>query len=160
VADPVPAAVPPALPASARAAAGTYALILRNVSTVDVTVGRWGRLRAGPGHFVYVGSAFGPGGLRARVSRHFRRKEVRHWHIDYLCAVAEPLSAWVQRGPERLEHRWARVFGRMAGMSPVKGFGSSDCTCYAHLFASVEKPDISNFSEAAGDDVECWLCKP
>ncbi|HYA22015.1 MAG TPA: DUF123 domain-containing protein [Thermoproteota archaeon] len=39
-----------------------------------------------PGLYLYVGSARGPGGLRARVARHLRRDKVRKWHIDYLTA--------------------------------------------------------------------------
>ncbi|NIP37734.1 MAG: GIY-YIG nuclease family protein, partial [Candidatus Dadabacteria bacterium] len=63
---------------------GTYTLIYRNRSKTRVQVGRLGKIYIQPGYYIYVGSAFGPGGVRARVSRHFRKTKRSHWHIDYL----------------------------------------------------------------------------
>ena len=40
------------------------------------------------GDYVYAGSAFGPGGTRARVSRHLRTDKKPHWYIDRLSARA------------------------------------------------------------------------
>jgi len=37
-----------------------------------------------PGYYIYIGSAFGPGGVRARMLRHLRADKPKHWHIDYL----------------------------------------------------------------------------
>jgi Uri superfamily endonuclease len=69
---------------SLREGAGTYALILRSHSKATTQVGRWGRINLETGYYIYIGSAFGPGGVRARVSRHFRKEKRKHWHIDYL----------------------------------------------------------------------------
>ncbi len=74
---------------------GTFALVLRRTDASAPCVGRLGRLALRPGHYVYVGSAQGPGGVRARLSRHLRQATRPHWHIDYLTAAAEI----------RLEHR-------------------------------------------------------
>ena len=38
----------------------------------DVPIGKLGVLHLLPGIYVYVGSAFGPGGIAARVGRHAR----------------------------------------------------------------------------------------
>ena len=51
---------------------GTYALLLACHSAASLQVGRWGLLHTLPGNYIYVGSAFGPGGLESRLSRHFR----------------------------------------------------------------------------------------
>jgi Uri superfamily endonuclease len=69
--------MPPAEP-------GTYVLLLRCSSTRAVHVGRLGTLRLRPGWYVHVGSAYGPRGLRARISHHRHRVQRPHWPIDYL----------------------------------------------------------------------------
>ena len=100
---------------------GTYAIVFRGRESAEIAVGRWGVLQIHPGYYVYVGSAFGPGGVRARVERHFRKSKRQHWHIDYLHAVLEPVCAWCSYSPERLEHDWAR---RRQSRSP----SMLDCT--------------------------------
>ncbi|MGD8340969.1 MAG: GIY-YIG nuclease family protein [Gammaproteobacteria bacterium] len=114
---------------------GTYVLVLHSRANVDIEVGHWGRLRVEPGYYAYVGSAFGPGGLRARLARHFRREKKNHWHVDYLREVTEPVAAWCLHASVRLEHRWAKALGRRQGIACIAGFGSSDCCCDGHLFA-------------------------
>ncbi len=63
---------------------GTYVLVLDSTGYLGIQIGRWGLLETCPGTYLYVGSAFGPGGLRARISRHAKTKKAKHWHIDYL----------------------------------------------------------------------------
>ncbi len=46
---------------------GTYALVLACQKTGRVRIGRLGVLALQPGFYVYVGSAFGSGGLAARL---------------------------------------------------------------------------------------------
>jgi Uri superfamily endonuclease len=60
---------------------GTYALVLRSDTSVSAEIGRWGRLAICRGYYLQVGSALGPGGVRARVSRHCRGAKSKHWHI-------------------------------------------------------------------------------
>lgn len=117
-----------------RNAPGTYALVLACHQRQTVQIGRWGELATTPGHYVYVGSAFGPGGVGARLSRHFGLEKRLRWHIDYLRAVLTPVGAWISYAPERLEHRWADRLDAVAGFTAIPGFGSSDCRCTAHLF--------------------------
>ena len=135
---------------------GTYALILQSHSTGKVQVGRLGEIELTPGYFIYVGSAFGPGGLRARVFRHWRTDKLKHWHIDYLREFVTPLSAWVSYEPERLEHRWAQHFYKMSRMEAIQGFGCSDCKCYSHLFYTSTAPDFDLFSNIVGGKVEAF----
>ena len=135
---------------------GTYALILRSSLSAEIQIGRWGCLHVKPGYYAYVGSAFGPGGVQARVARHFRKGKRRHWHIDYLSEAIDPVRAWYSYAPFRLEHDWARAFDQMADTSCVKGFGCSDCSCNGHLFAMSTNPDCAKIFRAIGRAVESW----
>ncbi len=139
--------------------AGTYALVLRSGSNIQAQIGKGGMLGIHPGFYIYVGSAFGPGGLRARVSRHCRQDKPKRWHVDYLREYVTPESAWYSYGPARYEHEWAAVLAKMEGMSPVKGFGCSDCRCGAHLFFSTEKPDMYVFARTIQGRVELHSCE-
>lgn len=136
---------------------GTYVLILCSDSQAEVRVGRWGRLAVEPGYYLYVGSAFGPGGVRARVLRHCRKAKSRHWHVDYLRECLIPVGAWCSYAGRDLEHRWARSLAGMAGMTAIKGFGCSDCNCRAHLFATATAPELARFVDLVGGEVEPWV---
>ena len=85
--------------------AGTYALILRSRSRQPVQIGRWGIVDLGPGYYVYVGSAHGPGGVKARIRRHYRKTKRTHWHIDYLREAVSFARAWISYSPSSQEHR-------------------------------------------------------
>jgi len=114
---------------------GTYVIVLRADDTRQLTVGRAGTLTIKPGYYLYVGSAFGPGGLRARVGRHLAGSGTCRWHIDYLRAATEAVEAWVLTGDEKMEHRWAAMLADASGVeTPMPGFGASDCRCRTHLF--------------------------
>lgn len=138
---------------------GTYALILRSPTNAAAQVGRWGRLELKQGYYIYVGSAFGPGGVRARVSRHVRRHKPRRWHLDYVREFLRPMSVWYTHDPRRLEHSWARLFSNMTGLSSIQGFGCSDCNCHSHLFYTRQEPDLHRFSNATDGDVRTWPCQ-
>jgi Uri superfamily endonuclease len=51
-------------------------------------------LEFAPGFYAYTGSAFGPGGLRARIGRHLSSTPVIHWHIDYLQQKTAVVEVW------------------------------------------------------------------
>ena len=142
-----------------RSESGTYALILRSHSKGIVQVGRWRQIELQQGYYVYIGSAFGPGGVKARVLRHCRRKKSRHWHLDYLQEFMCPVFAWYSHRTRRLEHEWAQVLHEMSCMSAIQGFGCSDCRCYSHLFHTSHAPDLARFSDLAGGKVESWPCR-
>lgn len=125
---------------------GTYALIMRGSSDQQVQVGKLGRLQLRPGCYVYVGSAFGPGGLKARIAHHMKISTRPHWHIDYLRSILHLNESWYTYAAERNEHQWAQTFRTLRGATiPLKGFGASDCSCIAHLFAFTDLPSIRSF---------------
>ncbi len=133
---------------------GTYVLILQSRLSAQLQIGRWGQIDIDKGYYIYVGSAFGPGGVRARVLRHCRKKKKHHWHIDYLSVVLNPWCAWYSHDKNRLEHLWADVFVDMPDMISIPGFGCTDCKCSSHLFYSATTPDFTPFSSIAGAAVE------
>ena len=55
------------------AAPGAYVLLLTANAPVVLNMPRFGKLTLAAGRYAYVGSAHGPGGLRARVGRHLPR---------------------------------------------------------------------------------------
>jgi len=121
-------------------ARGTYALLIQLRRDATVTVGRLGTFRFPAGYYVYVGSALGPGGLKARLARHRRRQKTLRWHIDYLLAEAEIIGCRVDASGHRLECHWARALLRMPEAQVVApGLGASDCTCPSHLVHFVSK---------------------
>lgn len=127
---------------------GTYILILENLSTQSIQIGKLGILTVNPGFYVYVGSAFGPGGIPARSARHKNRQKRLHWHIDYLRKNSELLEIWFSLDQTRREHQWADIVRQTPGIQlPMHGFGASDCQCPTHLFYSTSKPDINYFRE-------------
>ena len=125
---------------------GTYVLILRLERLHRIQVGRLGCFRFPVGWFAYVGSAFGPGGLRGRLGHHLNPAAPNRWHIDYLRKVATLDQVWLASGEEVQEHAWARLLREgMKGEIPVPGFGSSDCRCEAHLFRFGDRPSWHTF---------------
>jgi Uri superfamily endonuclease/HEAT repeat protein len=127
---------------------GTYALLLTANAPVALDMPRLGKVTLAAGQYAYVGSAHGPGGLRARVGRHLRAEKSPHWHIDYLTAAlpVEHVVA-VVFDSARLECVWAKRLLALTGASaPVPGFGSSDCRsgCPTHL---VRLPDGLSLTE-------------
>ena len=125
---------------------GTYALVLECDSDRQVEVGKLGRLKAHPGFYVYVGSAFGPGGLKARIAHHARIAQRPHWHIDYLRSILPLNEVWYSYDSTRHEHQWADAFNRLEGATlPVAGFGASDCNCTSHLLYFSTQPSIRRF---------------
>ncbi|EFO80347.1 hypothetical protein OSCT_1806 [Oscillochloris trichoides DG-6] len=116
---------------------GSYILLLHLMATLtDLQLGRLGRYTFAPGYYLYVGSAFGPGGLSARLRHHERRDKPRlHWHIDYLRAHTDLLAIWAVTSPQRLECHWCAACRQHPRLSiPVLGFGASDTSCRSHLF--------------------------
>lgn len=102
-------------------------------------IGRLGRFDLAPGHYYYVGSAFGPGGIAARLRRHSTVEKRPHWHIDYLRPHVELREIWAAVADERLECRWCSVLVRLPELSrPIPHFGASDTGCGGHLFYAAE----------------------
>ena len=121
---------------------GAYALLIKLSRPLSLPIARLHRPTLAPGHYVYCGSARGPGGLAARVGRHLRRAKTIRWHVDHLttagrvldvlCLAQEP-GASAQSSQSECDI--AQRFLRLPGVSmPIAGLGSSDCrTCRSHL---------------------------
>ena len=124
-----------------KAQPGTYALIMTCDSDQQVEVGKLGQFKIQPGCYVYVGSAFGPGGLKARIAHHANISRHPHWHIDYLRSILDLKKVCYSYDSEKHEHHWAGALQRFRGATiPMAGFGASDCSCPAHLFRFSRKP--------------------
>jgi len=88
-----------------------------------------------PGFYFYVGSAKGPGGLRARIKRHFSVQQKKFWHIDYLKPYLTPVGFFYSSQIDK-ECEWAMLLKDLEKFEiPVRKFGSSDCKndCESHL---------------------------
>jgi Uri superfamily endonuclease len=130
---------------------GIYVLILYLPHRRTIRIGRLGEFNFSGGYYAYVGSAFGPGGLAARLGHHLRRCRNPRWHIDYLRRQAGISEIWVTGQHRELEHTWAAMLPQMsASRMPVAGFGSSDCRCSSHLVYFSSSPSIHAFNRLPG----------
>lgn len=132
---------------------GSYLLSLYLASNRTLTIGKLGTFDFKTGHYLYTGSAMGPGGLRARLFHHLNIAEKMHWHIDYVRRVAVVRRIWAWEGSENKEHDWAGYLINQASCRmPIVGFGSSDCRCPSHLFYSKRSFDqlVCNMGRAMG----------
>ena len=108
-------------------AKGTYVLIVSVAHMKRLEIGRLGTFDIVPGFYAYVGSAFGAGGLRARIGHHLESTAAPHWHIDYLLGIAEPIEVWFSTASQKLERHWAGLLEKAPNFRiPIARFGSSD----------------------------------
>ena len=123
-------------------APGAYALEIRLKRPLKLAVAALGLPRLRPGRYVYLGSARGPGGIRARVGRHLKARKIKRWHVDHLTARAS-VAAVVSRAGSS-ECGMVRALMAAPGVAvPVAGFGSSDCRdCPAHLLRVPDELDL------------------
>ena len=125
---------------------GTYVLVLIATAAARLAVGRRLQLELAPGFYLYVGSAFGPGGVRARVDHHRKVSARPHWHIDFLRPHVRLDGVWYSLDPVRREHQWAAVLAdAMPASTAVTGFGATDCGCGSHLFHFPSRPSFRGF---------------
>jgi Uri superfamily endonuclease len=130
--------------------AGAYVLLINLGGPLSLDMPAFRGKSLAPGLYGYCGSAFGPGGIRARVSRHLRGDKPMRWHVDRLTVAGRVEQAGIRIGVAgRVEQAGIRIGGRecdLAGellargcMAVLPGFGSSDCRgCPAHLLRMPE----------------------
>lgn len=130
---------------------GAY-LVMLHLDGVTALPPRFKGLTLSRGCYVYAGSAYGPGGVRARCRRHLLQRDVRHWHIDWLTHVAGKLR--VAAFPGSIECVLISRLSRLSAIRfPAPGFGSTDCRqCPAHLVQVVGGPDFDNIATYVGHD--------
>ena len=136
---------------------GTYVLIASVPQMKRIEVGQLGKFDIVPGYYAYVGSAFGSGGLRARLSHHLESIAAPHWHIDYLLRVAQPVEIWYTTASQKLEHHWAEVLEKAPQFRiPIPRFGSSDYhrSRSSHLFYSKRRPSFTWFRQQLVEQYE------
>lgn len=114
---------------------GAYGLLIRLPRQFRGRIGALGPVTIPPGAYLYLGSAYGPGGLAARLRRHLRADKRPHWHVDHLT-----LAGTVERVFALPDGRECDLVDRALKLpaihAPIAGFGSSDCRrCTAHLLA-------------------------
>lgn len=120
---------------------GSYALRLALEHPVQLVIGRLGCFDFPAGAYLYLGSAHGPGGLRARLCHHTRLHERPHWHLDWLRPHAHLVGGWYAQSSADLECAWSQAILTLPGVkTPAPGFGSADCRqgCPAHLLLLLE----------------------
>ena len=133
---------------------GTYLMLLECRNTIRLSIGQLGNMVVVPGFYLYVGSAYGPGGIRARLKHHRKIATRAHWHIDYLRIVAKIRDVWcVYR--TRCEHDWAQhLMQDQSATMPLTGFGASDCDCASHLFYYSQRPEKKQLEDQLGCKLE------
>lgn len=123
-------------------------LVLFLNKSQTLAVGRLGELVFQAGYYLYVGNAFGSGGLAGRL-RHHLTSPKRHWHIDSLRAVAQLQGVWLREGSQIRECQWAAELAKLPHLiRPHRGFGSSDCGCPSHLFYCSDREALSTVCAA------------
>lgn len=126
--------------------AGSYVLLFHCSKTQKTEVGSLGLLTLTPGYYMYIGSAFGPGGVAARIKHHRQIALRPHWHLDYLRPHLQLLEIWYTYDRQIREHQWAAQLATLRGaQQPFPGFGASDCHCPTHLLQFGFKPSFSGF---------------
>ncbi len=126
--------------------AGSYALFLLLPTRVQIPVGRLGEQVFPSGQYLYLGSARGSGGLRARMRHHLGLAAKCHWHIDWLRSYFRLSSVWYVVEPDGMECAWSQALAGLPGAYiPARGFGASDCHsgCAAHLVGFLPGAPVS-----------------
>ena len=135
---------------------GTYALLLAlGEETLFPLVGPFGAVRLPAGHYIYLGSAFGAGGVKGRVGHHLHGAHLRgaahpHWHLDYVRSKMDVREAWVTYDAAKRECQWSGLVGEaLGGRVVTPGFGATDCrTCPAHFYHFAVRPAFLKFKMA------------
>ncbi|MDV2989941.1 MAG: GIY-YIG nuclease family protein [Dehalogenimonas sp.] len=107
---------------------GIYVLLIKLPSAVIVQTRRK-VFQMDAGYYAYVGSAMN--GLEARIKRHLSTFKHKHWHVDYLLEYGTVIGVVSAAAEKRHECEVARG---LPDLTPVPGFGCSDCCCRSHLY--------------------------
>ncbi len=127
---------------------GYYLLIFRIYRKLTITTRGNKVFSLNPGIYVYIGSAYGPGGLRSRIMRHLRRNKKVFWHVDYLTTnnyvelVGFVIINITSRKSIDLENFLSKQMQKY--LEPILGFGCSD-----------KRKDISHLYYCRRNFLEC-----
>ena len=126
---------------------GTYFLCLFLPNSKKIKIGKIGDIFFETGYYLYVGKAFGPGGLKGRIKRHLLKNTKKRWHIDYLKSHCKIVYAGIFEDID-IECLIANTFKEK--FISIKNFGSSDCNCFSHLFYSNGEKEFFEVIKKAG----------
>jgi Uri superfamily endonuclease len=131
---------------------GTYVVILHAEKPGVVRLGRLGTFWFPAGYLLYVGSAFGGGGVASRTERHLGKTGPLRWNIDYLRGFASSVELWWTHHPNKVECNWAMALSGMPECCcTAPQAGANDCKSRpAHLFSTKERPSIKAFAKQLG----------
>lgn len=141
------------------AAPGAYVLALDLHRPFRLVLAGRAAVDLEPGRYLYVGSANGPGGIRARAGRHLRSGKSIHWHIDRLTNTAGVGQVLAVPGGDECA-LLAAALALPGATVPVEGFGASDCAgCPAHLVQVADDTDVAVLAGAAAEAI-VWRRPP
>lgn len=137
---------------------GTYLLVLESHKQQAIQIGKYGEMSLKRGIYLYIGSAFGSGGIKARVGRHLADGKSLRWHIDYLRRVSDVCAVYVSYEQRRLEDDWVERFVKSGDYtSPMSGFGASDSSNTSHLFFTRNEPSREIVRQVLASDSLVWI---
>jgi len=122
---------------------GSYILLIELKNDTTIRIGKLGKRQFDKGCYLYVGSALNS--LEQRINRHLRSDKKLYWHIDYLLKHAKISSVFYRESDNREECVIAKALNE--NLSPVIGFGCSDCKCNSHLFYGFKKEILSSIKK-------------
>jgi Uri superfamily endonuclease len=116
-------------------------------SSAYIRIGKIGTHPFKKSIYIYVGSAtgIGPTSLEGRIKRHIKKNKRRYWHIDYFLNNDKALIKYAifSKADAILECSMAEAIEKYLEIKhPAKGFGSSDCDCFAHIFRVKRESEI------------------
>ena len=120
---------------------GIYSLVLFVHCKTVLSVGALGSQIFPKGYYVYTGSAFNTGGLKARIKHHINKKNLESrnfWHVDFFLTHnhSEVIGVVAMQTAKKMECKInCYIKEEEAARVLVPGFGSSDCKkkCTSHL---------------------------
>ncbi len=122
---------------------GAYLLVIDLDEILALDVPRKAPATLTPGRYVYCGSAYGSGGIRARVARHCKPVKAIRWHIDRLTAVGRVVAVHGEPGGRECD-LVGQIRATAGATIPSPGFGSSDCRrCPSHLVRVADDFSVS-----------------
>ena len=109
---------------------GSYLLLIELEKDILISIGKLGKKHFNKGYYVYVGSALN--NIEKRILRHISKNKKTYWHIDYFLSYGKIIKAFYKENNVREECKIAENLERF--LSPIIGFGCSDCKCKSHLY--------------------------
>ena len=131
---------------------GTYVVVFRANKSGILRLGSLGTFWMPAGYLLYVGSAFGQGGVASRTDRHLGGTGPLKWNVDYLRGFAKPTELWWTHHHIKVECVWSMALARMPECCcPAPTAGSNDCVrCPTHLYRMKVRPSVDVFATQLG----------